>query len=91
MKNSPELRDHAVVYIMAAAMEDSIAPSVMNGTASAMNGTDHTQHGTSAYFDGLLPRYLSGREWQTVVTVLLVLVAYDQCTPLRICDMDMGR
>lgn len=63
---------------MATVIKSSIAPSVENGTNLA-------QHGASGEVYSVISDYLSGLSTlQIVVTVLLMLVAYDQCTSWKV-------
>jgi hypothetical protein len=65
---------------MPTVIEGSIAPIVENGTHLA-------QYGVPGEVYNLASNYLSGwSTWQMVVTVLLMLVAYDQCTSWRVLD-----
>lgn len=62
---------------MATVIEGSIMPSVENGTNLG-------QHGTTSQGNGLLSSYLSDLSgFQLFVTVLLMLIVYDQGTPRR--------
>jgi len=48
---------------------------------SAENGTHVAQHGSFGGMEGVLPEFLSGLSgWQIAVTILFVLIAYDQST-----------
>jgi hypothetical protein len=72
------LWDDVIIYAMASTIENSTAPSLGNRTLFA-------QHDTSGQVDGLLWRYLSG--WSSLhiaITVLLILITYDQCTSLKV-------
>lgn len=67
---------------MAAIVEGDFAPSIDNGTWTAHNGT-------TGKLDGFAARQLSELSgWQVAITILLVLVAYDQCKPLILLDED---
>lgn len=62
---------------MATVIEGSIMPSVENGTNLG-------QHGTTSQGNGLLASYLADLSgFQLFVTVLFMLIVYDQGMPRR--------
>lgn len=47
---------------------------------SVGNGTNLAQHDSYGWVEGVLPTFLSELSgWQIAVTILFILIAYDQC------------
>lgn len=47
---------------------------------SVGNGTHLAQHDNPGWVEGVLPTFFSELSgWQIAVTILLILIAYDQC------------
>lgn len=57
---------------MATVIQGSVPPSIENGTLVAQNGI-------SGQVDGIFSGWSS---LQMIATVLLILITYDQCTPV---------
>lgn len=66
-------------------MASSVEPSAV---FSVENQTHPAGHGINGQVEGMLPSFLSGLSgWQVTVTILLILVAYDQCMLLILVQL----
>lgn len=58
-------------------MVSIVEPSVV---FTVENGTHLAQQDSYGWAEGVLPSFISGLSgWQMAVTILLILMAYDQC------------
>lgn len=66
-------------------MASTVEPSAV---FSVENQTHPARHDINGQMEGVLPSFLSGLSgWQVIVTILLILVTYDQCMLLTLLQL----
>lgn len=76
------IRVSSARHVLVASSGITMATIVESGIPATVevirNGT---QNDVSSRASGILSTYLPSSNWQIAVTALLILIAYDQCTP----------